>query len=188
MCRAMLRFQEHYESPNKDFRGKVFTLGMYRKWYTEKEGSFSYYADWGGFNWPDYVLDPFLEGLFDPLLPEEDTIVNILRHVPRPFYVIGTSGDAALEHELCHSFYYLNKKYRQWVDNQLKDQQHKLKDLRKWLREQHYDESVFIDEQNAYLATDQPYLDQYDVSYPIELAQCLEKKFRRIRGAFLRGT
>jgi hypothetical protein len=186
MCKAMLRFQEHYESPNDDFRGKVFTLGVYRKWYTEKEGAFSYYADWGGFNWPDYVLDPFLEGLFDPLLPEEEVIVNLLRHVPKPFYVIGTSGEEALDHEIAHALYYLNKNYRSWVNEQLKDQS-ALKGMRKWLKEQHYHESVFIDEQNAYLATDQSYLDQLDAEYPIELAQRLEKRFRRYKAGFYRG-
>lgn len=186
MCRAFLRFQEHYESPNKKFRGKIFTLGEYRKWYTEKEGAFSYYQDWGGFNWPDYVLDPFLEGLFDPLLPEEEMVVNILRHIPRPFFVIGTSGEEALYHELCHALYYLNPRYRKWVDETLADQS-QLKGITRWLKKSHYDNSVMIDEQNAYMATDQSYLDEQDVDYPIELAQKLEKKFNRYYKAWLKG-
>lgn len=184
MSQAMLRFQEHYESPNPQFRGQIFTLGMYRKWYSEKEGSFSYYQDWGGFNWPDYVLDPFLEGLFDPLLPEEEIVVNIVRHLPKPFYVIATSGQEAFDHELCHALYYVNPTYQRWVNKQLKDQT-KLKALRRWLKKVHYHESVFIDEENAYMAVDAPYLDEKNVTYPIELAQKLEKRFQQEKDKFL---
>ena len=43
LAETFLRFQEHYESPK--YRGKVFTLGEFRKWYTDVHGSFSYYQD-----------------------------------------------------------------------------------------------------------------------------------------------
>ena len=185
LCKAMLRFQEHYESPNPQFRGQIFTLGMYRKWYSEKEGSFSYYSDWGGFNWPDYVLDAFLEGLFDPLEEAEQDIVNTLRHIKKPFYVIGTSGNEAYEHEMAHALYYVNKRYRNWVNKELKDQT-KLTALRRWLKND-YTEQVFVDEENAYMAADQSFLDDQDVTYPIDLAMKLHKKFEKTKDAFLNG-
>jgi hypothetical protein len=31
---TFIRFQEHYESPNPDFRNKIFTLGQARQWYS----------------------------------------------------------------------------------------------------------------------------------------------------------
>ena len=53
--RAMLfcRAQEYYESPNKKFRGKDFSIWDYMKWYSSEYGrGFSYGVDWGGFNIP----------------------------------------------------------------------------------------------------------------------------------------
>ena len=53
--RAMtfLRVQEFYESPNKKFRGKNFSIWDYMKWYSTEYGKgFTYGTDWSGFNVP----------------------------------------------------------------------------------------------------------------------------------------
>ena len=72
---TFLRFQEHYESPQ--FRGKIFSLDEFKEWYTansekgKAKGKFTYYDDWGGFNIPSYILEPFYKGLFNPLSEKE---------------------------------------------------------------------------------------------------------------------
>ena len=44
--RTFLRFQEHYESP--EWKGKIFTDGQFRAWYSEKYGANTYERDWSG--------------------------------------------------------------------------------------------------------------------------------------------
>jgi hypothetical protein len=71
LASTFLRFQEHYESP--EFAGKVFTLDEYKNWYinhsprASKDGVFTYYEDWNGFNIPSKILKPFYGGKFSPL-------------------------------------------------------------------------------------------------------------------------
>lgn len=116
MCETFCRFQEHYESP--EFRGKIFTLGQYREWYSEHYGSWSYYTDWNGFNIPDYVLNPFKQGLFDPLSEKEKNFLERFRYRKGKFYIIGTydSLPEALNHEIAHALYYLDEEYKKEVD------------------------------------------------------------------------
>ena len=106
LATAFLRFQEHYESPSDQFRGQVFTLGQYKLWYEKQYGWFSYYTDWSGFNIHSYVLEPFKEGLFDPLLPEEQNLVSLFVNAPKDkFYIIGANTKDVLDHELNHALY-----------------------------------------------------------------------------------
>lgn len=116
LCETFCRFQEHYESP--EFRGKIFTLGQYREWYSEQYGKWSYYTDWNGFNIPDYVLIPFKEGLFDPLSEKEQKFLELFKYKKGKFYIIGTHNalPEALIHEICHALYYLDKEYKEEAD------------------------------------------------------------------------
>ena len=112
MALTLLRFQEHYESPR--FKGTVFSLDQYKAWYRSVRGSFSYAEDWAGFNFPDPILKPFRAGLFDPLSPAEEQILEALEGQRGRFYVIASAqgNQRALEHELAHAFYYLSPAYR----------------------------------------------------------------------------
>ena len=116
LCKTFCRFQEHYESP--EFRGKVFTLGQYREWYSKQYGKWSYYTDWNGFNIPDYVLIPFKEGLFDPLSELEKEFLEFFRYKQGKFYIIGTHDflPEALTHEISHALYYLDEDYKRDAD------------------------------------------------------------------------
>jgi hypothetical protein len=59
MCMTFLRYQECYESPNRKFRKKQFTLVDFMEWYSKKQsqGSFEYPKHWAGFNVPSYVFN-----------------------------------------------------------------------------------------------------------------------------------
>lgn len=117
LARSFMRFQEYYESPNDAFRGKIFTVGQYRSWYEKQYGWFSYETDWTGFNIHSYVLDPFKEGLFDPLLPEETNLVSLFVNAPSDkFYIIGANSDDVLHHELNHALYAYSKDYANEVN------------------------------------------------------------------------
>jgi hypothetical protein len=127
MCSTFLRFQEHYESP--EYSGKYFSLDEFRKWYMEEDDEeFTYYEDWGGFNIPSWVLDPFLEGKFNPLSREEEWFLSLFRERKQhdnKFYIIGTWGkpgeEEALKHETAHGLFYVNPSYKKEVQEALKE-------------------------------------------------------------------
>ena len=146
---TFLRFQEHYESPL--FRGKIFTLAEYRKWYTKWKGKFSYYSDWSGFNIPSYVLKPFYDGKFNPLSEKEKKLLKLFEKKKGDFYIIGVFGNlrtSALKHEVAHGLFYTNKEYRKKVLRVLRKCD--LKKMKKRLKVKGYDDSVLEDEINAY--------------------------------------
>lgn len=122
MNAAFLRAQEHYESPQ--FRGNVFSTTEFREWYktTRPHKEFSYYTDWSGFNLPQQALKPFLRGDFGALSPLEEIIIEPIRGVQGPLYLIGTlQGDACstLRHEIAHALYHTNSAYREEVERVL---------------------------------------------------------------------
>jgi len=124
MAEAFLRFQEHYESP--EFKGKIFTLDEYKEWYMENSpdakeaGEFTYYDDWGGFNIPSEILEPFYDGKFDPLSDKERMLLDVfLEHRGKLFYIIATGksekegkDESSLKHELAHGLFYVHRQYR----------------------------------------------------------------------------
>jgi len=172
LCKTMLRFQEHYESPQ--FAKKIFTLGMYRAWYTIKYGAFTYYTDWVGFNFPHTAVKPFLDGLFDPLTNEEQYVVDVLRHVATPYYVIGSKDDDAFEHEMTHAMYYIIDEYREAVNKMLST--NNLDHLKEHLLK-HYSEDVLLDECNAYLCD----VDEYLKDNGIKIPKYIKKKLLKLK-------
>jgi len=98
--RAMLfcRGQEYYESPNKKFRGKYFSIWDYMKWYSEEYGrGFSYGSDWSGFNIPFDVLRECYQTA-EMETPYDDVMYEIVCEIERRMddtkraYIIG-AGD-----------------------------------------------------------------------------------------------
>jgi len=154
LASTFLRFQEHYESP--EFRGKFFSLDEYKKWYTEMKGGFTYYTDWSGFNIPSHILNPFLEGRFDPLSEREQIFLEHFKEMRHPFYIIGLSRDldsekakTTLMHEKAHGLYYTKPDYKKMVDEVLG--KYDLSLIKDWLRSMSgYHESVLDDESHAY--------------------------------------
>lgn len=176
LARAFMRVQEHYESPNDEFRKRPFTIGEYRDWYSREWGGFTYSQDWAGYNVPDYIIRAFLLGLFEPLTAAEEELVELFRCRSDKFYVIGVSSNSpsdTKEHEICHGLYYTNQEYHSEVVSALKNKN--LDDLKKFLLENMYCEGTVLDECHAYISASGSYLKQHGISYPKELHKVLRK-------------
>lgn len=168
LASAMMRFQEYYESPFEDIRGKIFTVGYLKsKGSRAKPGVNSYCgnvlmeAEWDGYNIPSSVLEPFIKGLFDPLTVEEAAIVEMFRYRTDDFYLIATYGDQGvietLEHEIRHAMWGISKEYKAEVTLALQLHRSRLKPLRKCLVEWGYHPDVLDDECHAYMGADHDY-------------------------------
>jgi len=156
MCSTFLRFQEYYESPQ--FANKTFTLDEFKEWYQDEEDEFTYYEDWSGFNIPSWVLEPFLEGKFDPLSHQEKWFLRLFRWRRddncklQRFYIIGTAGteDEALRHETAHGLFYVSEDYKTEVQKALTGlKEETLKEIRDYLSMDYYENSL-EDEVHAY--------------------------------------
>lgn len=170
LASAMCRFQEYYESPFPEIRGKIFTLGQLKAAGSRTlpgvhtySGGNHYIADWSGFNVPSYCFKPFIQGLFDPLTSLEQDIVEALRCKQGKYYVIATCDEDGKEdpfdcvdHEICHALYYINEKYKKEVDKVLK--RYDLSGLKEVLKEWGYADDVLDDECHAYLSADYDWL------------------------------
>ncbi len=167
---AVIRPQEYYESPIPEIRGKIFTLGYLKSLYSmnsrrahRHSGGFTYYggnnftAEWDGFNFPSVALKPFIQGLFDPLTPAEQDLVDLFGCRTDDFYLIAVHEEDgvnyALEHEICHGLYSTIPAYKKDVDAILNS----CKDLSKYkliMKSIGYDDVVCMDEVHAYLSAD----------------------------------
>jgi len=148
---TFIRFQEYYESPNKDFRNKIFTVGQVRAWYSIEYGADTYHHDWTGFNFPSQILEPFRKGLFDPLTSEEKYLLDVLRYRHDNFYIIGAQTQAVLRHELSHALYSYCVKYKISIDQLCHKYKKDLKKISQYILDKGYDTSVINDELQAYV-------------------------------------
>ena len=148
---TFMRFQEHYESTSSEFRGKIFTLGQLKRWYSETHGANNYHTTWIGFNFPSKVLIPFREGLFDPLTVEEQRLLDLFKYRSDNFYIIGAQNNSTLRHELSHALYASNPKYRDEINKFLSKNKSKLKQTVKYILGKGYCEDVLYDEIQAYI-------------------------------------
>lgn len=180
--RTFIRFQEHYESPNPDFRGKIFTLGMVRNWYSVKYGADTYHHDWTGFNFPSRILIPFKQGLFDPLTSEEIELLNLFKYRTDHYYIMGAQNDSTLRHELSHALYDSNEKYRNEIDSYIKKNKKALAKTRQYILDKGYAEEVLNDELQAYITDndDQTIISSTDPHIILGINN-IYKKYREIK-------
>jgi hypothetical protein len=148
---TFIRFQEFYESPNPDFKNKIFTCGQVRNWYSIKYGGDTYHHDWTGFNFPSRVLAPFKQGLFDPLTSEEIKLLEYFKYRHDDFYIIGAQDKSVLRHELAHALYDYNIIYKAKIDKICSIYKKELAKSIKYILDKGYDESVINDELQAYI-------------------------------------
>ena len=168
MCNHLLRFQEYYESPK--FQNEIFTIGQFKKWYSDFYGIFDYYDIVEGMNIPSSVLKCFIEGWFDPLTENETKIIDLFGHRSTSFYIIATAENSSsdiYDHELLHALYGTNIHYKSSIDTLFKN--YTLKDLEKYLYYLGYSKKVMLDECHAYIGACSEFLLREGVKFPKEL-------------------
>ena len=174
---TLLRFQERYESPY--VRGSNFTISSFIDIYKTVTGNnkFTYLSDWGGFNFPSYILKPFITGKMGELTIREKAILNKFKKETKHFYLIATykqkdkkDFNLTKKHELAHAFYCLDLSYRLKVCEILRKV--KLKPIYNILGE-FYHRSVWHDEAHAWLLTEMDLLEEHG----LKLASYLDAKY-----------
>ena len=170
--RAMLfcRYQEFYESPYKEFRGKKFSWMEYMRFYKSawKKRVFTYPEDWSGYNIPSNVVEKGVDTFYKET--EYDHIMNDIYFYCAndsmeknsgtrcDWYLIGASSKdlKTLDHEIAHGLYYTNKEYKKSVNkliNNIKPSHYEK--LKKKLTKMGYvdDKKIIDDEINAFMST-----------------------------------
>lgn len=187
--RAMLfwRAQEFYESPCKKFRGGKFSFWDYARWYASKyDGSFSYPADFVGFNLPLIVAKKCYE-LNESETPYDEEMMSIVDSLfvnGERKYLIGAEsfkGDT-FDHELAHGLYYTDIDYKNEMDLITKSLPEKsVARLRRNLSKIGYHRGVLKDEIQAYMATELSDKVCKGVPRSREIHRKYRKVFRRFR-------
>ena len=160
LARMFVRLQEFYESPFPQIRGKHFTLKKFKSIYSkDKDGVFTYYDDWAGFNVPGHIVIEFFQR-FKDLSPRERQLKKWLGEAFQSsdkFYLIGyprRSADSIMEHEFAHALFYTNPEYRKQM---LQCGRQLPRNIRRIvfskLKSMGYNADVQYDELQAYLAT-----------------------------------
>jgi hypothetical protein len=162
---AMLfcKYQEYYESPNENFRGKYFSIWDYIEWYSKDHNdSFTYAADWGGFNIPFeimkecYEYNSIPENIYDVYMNRIISRIEEIKVENTKSYVIGVNelDCETHEHETCHGLYYINEEYKQIADEITTKLDISLHDnLKQILLNVGYTDHVINDEIQAFMTT-----------------------------------
>jgi hypothetical protein len=127
--RGMLfcRYQEFYESPYTEIRGRYFTLEFFMWLYRKKTKKrfFTYFDDFAGYNIPS---DKFEEA-YTVFYKCDDDYNQVMRAVfdvclqdaglSPSFYVMGVDNikGKLFEHEFAHALYYINNEYRKRMND-----------------------------------------------------------------------
>ena len=169
--RAMLfcRYQEFYESPTKEFRGKYFSWSKFMRYYKDhwKKDTFTYPIDWSGYNIPSTIVEKGLD-VFNKET-EYDVIMNDIYYFCENYplrlgesrgtwYLIGASSKdlKTMDHEIAHGLFFTNKNYRLAMIVQLMSIPQKVRDkIDKKLIKMGYvdDRKILDDEAQAFLST-----------------------------------
>ncbi|NDG32541.1 ABC transporter ATP-binding protein [bacterium] len=149
LAKTFMRFQEYYESPH--FKNQIFTIGQLKAWYSQTYGADTYIKDWSGFNFPSTVLQPFRDGLFDPLTTEEQELLSLFRYRYDSFYVIGANDEETIRHELAHALFNYDNQYKFKINHLCKMYSKELKPIKKYLLDKGYHPEVINDEIQAYV-------------------------------------
>lgn len=164
LCMYFLRYQEYYESPSPKFRGKQFEIFDFMRWYSLNSDKkiFTYPDDWNGFNLPGNIIkDVHDKMILDRNIYDYEMItawrechaIAVFRGMEK-FYIIGTVGKDALDHEIAHGLFYLNSEYQKKMKSLVKALPADLKkEMNHNLKRLGYTPKVYVDETQAYLAT-----------------------------------
>lgn len=180
--RAMLfcRYQEFYESPYNEIRGKEFSWEKFMLLYKQKnrEQIFTYPKDWSGFNIPSKIIEKGLSAFsFRTWGPYDRIMSDIWYHCenyplrsekPRTkWYLIGADNfkSNTMDHEIAHGLFYTNPKYKSNCLELIKEiKSPQYNKMKKTLVSMgyHNDEKIINDEIQAYMSTG--LINKFDVS------------------------
>lgn len=163
MTMFFCRYQEFYESPNSNFRGKSFTLLDFMEWYSKRYGSWSYPEDWAGFNLNSSTIRKLIHEVGIKDWNKYDTLMLSLfskleEKCGEEFYLIGALKEdlEVIEHETAHALFSIYLEYRfeteEAISTALTPIEYKW--LKNYLLDLKYDEALIEDEMQAYLSTD----------------------------------
>jgi hypothetical protein len=121
--RAMFfcRYQEFYESPFKEIRGKYFSFEKLMRIYKNhwKKDTFTYPIDWTGYNIPSNVLNKAIRTFGLPANEYDQIMRTVATHCEKKangngWYLIGAESfeSKTMNHEIAHGLYYTNKEYK----------------------------------------------------------------------------
>jgi hypothetical protein len=155
-----LRPQEYYESPFENIYRNVFTLDEYMDTYAKKNGAFTYYTDWNGFNIPGNILNEFYTKFQYILNKKEIELYNLIKSLVNvdkdKYYVIGTckSSPVAIKHEVAHAYWYLYSSYKKSMKEIIYNSDEQIiSKIEDHLLNMGYKGSMIYDEIQAYLST-----------------------------------
>ena len=170
--RTMLfcRYQEFYESPYEEIRGKFFTWEKFMMVYRDKwkKKLFTYPEDWSGFNIPSNIVDKAITVFSKDGGPYDEIMGDIWYYCenhplkfekPRTkWYLIGADSfkSSTMNHEIAHGLYYTNHNYKKYCDyliSEIKPSHYEK--LRKKLTKMGYidDKKIIDDEIQAFMST-----------------------------------
>lgn len=193
LAMTFCRVQEFYESPYKEIRGKIFTITEFQRIYTMRRGSdsFTYPADWAGFNVPSNIIfDLYYEhnildlneydAIFNKIL---DKIITVASSDENKYYLIGSQkgNQTTIDHEVAHAFYYLYPAYKKEANKIIKQLPKRLeKKITDWLLEIGYNKKVFKDEIQAYLSAEKLSSDLETTSKEDEKLEKIGKELKKL--------
>lgn len=179
MNKACIRVNTYIENPK--YKGKIFTLGQVREYYTEKQGFFSYYKRVYGTNLSREALEPFIKGTFDPLSKEELELIEPFRYRMDNFFLLVTFEENSMEnkatfmHELAHGLFYTDKEYKNQSIKIINRYRKDLKPIFAYLKKTGYHKDTWIDEAQAFVSADYDWLKLKKVYVPVDISLELQK-------------
>lgn len=164
-CMLFCRYQEFYESPYKEIRGKYFSLEKLMKVYKDKwkKDTFTYPIDWTGFNIPSNVLSKAISTFGLPANEYDQIMRQIVSYCEKKakdgtWYLIGAESfdSKTMDHEIAHGLYYTNKEYKKECSRLIKQiKPDHYEKLRKKLVKMGYNDTkkIIDDEIQAFMST-----------------------------------
>ena len=179
------RVQEFYESPNKKFKNKKFSIWDYYEWYSKSNrGFFSYVKDYCGYNVP-FDIAKKCYSLNKVETPYDEIFIEILKKIKiKNSYIIGMNkiNNSTFYHELCHGLYYINKEYKKEMDNITNNlSKSNYQKFKNQLKEKGYCSSVTNDEIQAYMATEINRFMTKDIADKTKLHKQYKKVFQKYK-------
>lgn len=195
--RGMLfcRYQEFYESPYKEIRGKYFTLEQYMDLYRtkNKKHSFTYPIDWSGYNIPSQTLWKALDMFKKSGCQEYDEVMSFIinfcenytlkfnKSRVKRWYLLGADSfrSSTMDHEISHGLYYINKEYRKNCNSLISEiKKGDFNKMKKQLIKIGYadDSKIINDEIQAYMSTG--LISVFDIKSLEKYTKEFEKNFK----------